>query len=78
MDGPVSTEAVISATSAADQHVQYKVELHRVNLNGTLQPINGPIFVGDDIVSKFIRVFKRFIKKKHVMSDHFGFTEKKK
>ncbi|EFO17987.2 hypothetical protein LOAG_10511 [Loa loa] len=44
------TAATINATGVADQHVQYKVELHKVNLDGTLQPINGSIFVGDNIV----------------------------
>ncbi|VDM91865.1 unnamed protein product [Litomosoides sigmodontis] len=51
VDSLANTETtVISATGIADhQHVQYKVELHRVDFNGTLQPINGSIFVGDDI-----------------------------
>ncbi|VBB33880.1 unnamed protein product, partial [Acanthocheilonema viteae] len=48
VDSQAITAATISATGIAE-HVQYKVELHKVNLNGTLQPINGPIFVGDDI-----------------------------
>lgn len=51
MDSEAIGAATISATGVADQHLQYKVELHRVDLDGTLQPINDPIFVGDDIVS---------------------------
>ncbi|MCP9260486.1 Shc-transforming protein 1 [Dirofilaria immitis] len=50
VDSQAITAATISATGIADQHLQYKVELHKVNSDGILQPINGPIFVGDDIV----------------------------
>ncbi|VDO76796.1 unnamed protein product, partial [Onchocerca flexuosa] len=49
VDSQAITAATISAKGIADHHVQYKVELHKVNSNGTLQPINGPIVVGDDI-----------------------------
>uniref|UniRef100_A0A0R3RJU5 Phage tail protein n=1 Tax=Elaeophora elaphi TaxID=1147741 RepID=A0A0R3RJU5_9BILA len=49
VDSQAISAATISATGIADQHVQYKVELNKVNSDGSLQPINGPIFVGDDI-----------------------------
>lgn len=60
VDSQALTAATISATGIADQHLQYKVELHKVNLNGTLQPIDGPIFVGDDIVSNILNFLHTF------------------
>uniref|UniRef100_A0A915Q476 ZP domain-containing protein n=1 Tax=Setaria digitata TaxID=48799 RepID=A0A915Q476_9BILA len=49
VDSQAITVAAISGSGSADQHLQYQVELHKVNLNGTLQPINGPVYVGDEI-----------------------------